>query len=129
LRAGASFSEYVAKYSEDPGSKRRAGSLGREIAFGEKGITPPYSEALFGIENVGEYSEVTDSPFGLHIIRLDGIEPAGYLQFDEVKDTIIEAIRSEQRQLAIREVRSRYLITDDAFIDGEAMDELFAPYK
>lgn len=129
LRAGASFSEYVAKYSDDPGSQRRGGSLGRWVSFGQRDITPPYSEALFEIEKVGDFSEVTDSPFGLHIIRLDGIRPSRYRSFDEVKDEIVSAIVKEQRQLATREVLARYLLTDDAFIDGQAMEELFAPYK
>jgi parvulin-like peptidyl-prolyl isomerase len=129
LREGASFAEYVEKYSEDPGSKQRAGSLGRWIRLGEKDITPPYSEALFEIDAVGGYSEVTDSPFGLHIIRLDGIRPSRYLEFDEVKDTIVRAILNERRQLAVREVRARYLLGDNAFIDGAAMERLFAPYK
>lgn len=129
LRAGADFGDYVERYSEDPGSKRRGGSLGRWVRFGEKNITPPYSEALFDIEEVGGYSEVTDSPFGLHIIRLDGVRPARYRDFEEVKDDILESIMRERRQLAVREVRARYLLGDDAFIDGPAMERLFAPYR
>jgi peptidyl-prolyl cis-trans isomerase C len=127
LRAGADFEEYVERYSDDPGSKARGGSLSKSIRRGEQDITPPYSEALFDIEEVGAYSEITDSQFGIHIIRLDGITPSGYKEYEEVKGEIYDDIVSEFTQLVGKLVSERYMITEDAFIDGKAMDELFAP--
>jgi parvulin-like peptidyl-prolyl isomerase len=129
LRNGADFAEYVERYSEDPGSKERDGSLDRWVRFGDPKITPPYSGALFDIEEVGGYSEVTDSQFGLHIIRLDGIQESGYADYEQVRQSIIKDLRAEFKTLAAKEVRARFQLTDDAFIDGEAMEELFAPYK
>jgi parvulin-like peptidyl-prolyl isomerase len=129
LRAGADFEAYVAEYSEDPGTAARGGSLDRWLRFGDPGVTPPYTEALFAVEEVGGYSEVTDSQFGLHIIRLDGIREAGYKTLDEVRVAIIEDLAKEYRQLATKAVRRRYDVSDDAFINGDAMEELFAPYK
>lgn len=129
LRAGANFEDYVEKYSQDPGSKRRSGSLDKWITLGDRLITPPYSGALFEIEQIGEYSEVTDSEFGVHIIRLDGIREAGYRSFEEVKEDIFRDILVEFQSLIAKQVNARYTITEDAFIDGRAMEELFAPYK
>jgi parvulin-like peptidyl-prolyl isomerase len=129
LRDGADFEEMVAEYSDDPGSKQRRGSLDRWIRFGEPSITPPYSEALFEIDEIGGYSEVTDSQFGVHIIRLDGIREGGYYPFEDVRDAIVKDIIAEYKALAANEIAVRYGISDDAFIDGEAMEELFAPYK
>lgn len=129
LRAGADFAALVAEHSEDRNSAARGGALDRSVIFGDTSITPPYTEALFEIEEVGGYSEVTDSEFGLHIIRLDGIEPAGYLSFEEVRGRILGDIVADFRALSSKEIRSRYHLSDDAFIDGEAMEELFAPYK
>lgn len=129
LRAGADFEAYVEQYSEDPGSSKRGGSLDRWIRLGDPQITPPYSGALFEIEEVGGYSEVTDSQFGLHIIRLDGIQESGYADFETVKPKIVNDLRAEYKTLAAKEVRARFNLTDDAFIDGDAMEELLAPYK
>jgi parvulin-like peptidyl-prolyl isomerase len=129
LRSGADFATMVATYSDDPGSKSRGGDLDRWISFGDPGITPPYSAALFEIDEIGEYSEITDSQFGIHIIRLDAIQAGGYYSFEEVRNDIVKDIVAEHKALAIKEINSRYSITDDAFIDGEAMEELFAPYK
>jgi len=129
LRAGADFEAYVAEYSEDPGSSKRGGSLDRWIRLGDPKITPPYSGALFEIEEIGGYSEVTDSQFGLHIIRLDGIQESGLADYETVKPKIVNDLRAEYRTLAAKEVRARFNLTDDAFIDGDAMEELMAPYK
>ena len=129
LRAGADFEDMVSEYSQDPGSKARGGSLDTWIRFGDPKYTPPYSEALFTIAEVGGYSEITDSQFGVHIIRLDGIREGGYYSFDEVKQKIYVDIAAEFRDLAAKNIAAKYNITDDAFIDGAAMEELFAPYK
>lgn len=129
LRSGADFEAMVEEYSNDPGSKKRKGSFNRFIKFGEKGVTPPYSEALFEIAEIGEYSEITDSEFGIHIIRLDDIEEGGYYDFETVKDAIYRDISAEFRLLASKEINGKYSITEEAFIDGQAMEELFAPYQ
>ena len=129
LRAGADFEAYVEQYSEDPGSSKRGGSLDRWIYLGDPKITPPYSGALFEIEEIGGYSEVTDSQFGLHIIRLDGIQESGYADFETVKPKIVNDLRAEYKTLASKDVRARFHLSDDAFIDGDAMEELLAPYK
>ncbi|EAQ95714.2 Parvulin-like peptidyl-prolyl isomerase [Congregibacter litoralis KT71] len=126
LRAGADFEAMVAEYSDDAGTRARKGSLGKYIRFGDPGITPPYSEALFEIENVGEYSEVTDSQFGVHIIRLDAVQESAYAEFDKVRDVIITEIKREFAGLARDEVRGRFSITDDLYINGELMEELLS---
>lgn len=129
LRNGADFEAMVEEYSGDPGSKARGGSLNTWMRFGDPQFTPPYSEALFAIDEVGGYSEVTDSQFGIHIIRLDGIKEGGYYEFEEVQQKIYQDILQEYRKLVAMEISAKYNITDDAFIDGDAMEELFAPYK
>ncbi|WOJ93434.1 peptidylprolyl isomerase [Congregibacter variabilis] len=129
LRNGADFEDMVAEYSDDPGSKARGGQLTSWMRFGEPGVTPPYTEALFEITNIGDYSEITDSQFGIHIIRLDGIQEGGYYSFEEVRNDIFKDIVAEYRSLATKDINARYGISDDAFIDGDAMEELFEPYK
>jgi parvulin-like peptidyl-prolyl isomerase len=118
----------VAEHSDDPGSKARNGSLNRWVSYGEVGISPPYTEALFEIEDIGAYSRVTDTQFGVHIIRLDDVQESYYRPYEDVREAILADVEREFRQRAARVNRARFNITDDIFIDGEAMDELFAPY-
>ncbi|MFK7831537.1 MAG: peptidylprolyl isomerase [Congregibacter sp.] len=129
LRAGAEWSASVAEHSDDPGSASRDGAISRSIALGDASISPPFSGALFDIAEIGEYSDVTDTQFGVHIIRLDGITPPYYREFEEVRDKIVSDILSERRTLASKEIRAKYHLDDDAFIDGAAMEELFEQYK
>lgn len=129
LRAGADFGTFVQQHSGDPGSKQRNGAIPTWMRFGDPGFTPPYSEALFTIEEVGGYAEITDSQFGIHIIRLDGIQEGGYYSFDEVKQKIFADIVGEYRQLAASEINSRYGLTDKAYVNGPAMEQLFEPYQ
>lgn len=128
LRGGADWDAMVAEHSDDVGSKARNGSLNRWVILGDPGITPPYTEALFEIDGIGGYSRVTDTQFGVHIIRLDGIEASYYRDFEEVREVILADVEREFRQRSARVLRSRYNLTDEAYINGEAMDELFAPY-
>lgn len=129
LRDGADFEAMVEEYSGDPGSREKGGKFDRWMRFGDPEVTPPYSEALFNIDEVGAYSEPTDSQFGVHIIRLDGIRDGGYLPFEDVRDKIASDIYNEYRTLAAKEYRASYMLSDDVFIDGEALEQLLAPYK
>jgi parvulin-like peptidyl-prolyl isomerase len=129
LRAGADFEAMVAEYSGDPASKERGGSIDRWATPSDPSLSPPYVGALFDIEEVGQYSEVTETQFGVHIIRLDGVRESTYKEFDEVKNEIYADLISQFQALATKSVRARFELSDDAFIDGAAMEKLFAPYK
>lgn len=66
IKQGASFEEMAKKYSEDPGSKAYGGDLG----FVKRGVFyPQFESAAFALE-VGELSEVIETPVGYHIIEL-----------------------------------------------------------
>lgn len=63
------FEELAIKFSQDPGSATKGGSLG---SFGRGAMVKPFEEAVFGMK-VGDISDVVESEFGYHIIRLDGV--------------------------------------------------------
>ncbi len=129
LRAGADFVEMVALHSDEPGAEKKQGKFNRWIAFGEEGVSPRYSQGVFSIEKVGEYSEVINSEFGLHIIRLDGIQEQSYKSFDEVKATIINEMETEYRRLAMKDFISQFQMTDEVILDEEAINAILEPYN
>lgn len=128
LNAGADFEEMVQQHSGDPGSKAKGGKFDRWISMADTDVTPPYLLGTFKIEKVGDYSELVHSQFGLHIIRLDGIQEKYFLPYDDVKDQIKGDLETEYRKLALKDYRAQFNISDDAYIDGDAMDGIFSKY-
>lgn len=129
LNQGEKFEDMVAQYSQDEGTKPKGGRMTVWMGRGEPQIAPPFLEGLFEIKEIGGYSTVVETQFGFHIIRLDNIQEAYYRPFDEVKAEIVSALEAEFEELSSKEFKTRYRLTDNVRIDGEAMEEIFAPYK
>ncbi len=66
------FAELAKQYSQDPGSKDKGGDLG---FFARGAMVKPFEEAVFKLKQ-GQLSDIVDSDFGFHIIKLTGIKPA-----------------------------------------------------
>ena len=67
LKKGDDFAELAKKYSEDPGSKDRGGDLGY---FSKGDMVPPFEKAAQALD-VGQVSDVVQTDFGYHIIRVE----------------------------------------------------------
>ncbi|HEU4598058.1 MAG TPA: peptidylprolyl isomerase [Pyrinomonadaceae bacterium] len=70
-RAGEDFSALAREFSTDPGSREQGGDLGW---FGRGVMVKPFEDTAFGLK-VGEISEVFESPFGFHIVKLEERRP------------------------------------------------------
>ncbi|PLY14733.1 MAG: hypothetical protein C0631_09415 [Sedimenticola sp.] len=82
---GVPFEDLVKEFSEDPSKHKNKGSLG----LLEKGnLVKSFEEAAFGLKNEGDISEVVESDFGYHVIKLLRRVPARERKFDEVRKEI-----------------------------------------
>ena len=75
------------------------------------------------------YSEVVESRFGLHIIRLDDIKPVTYKPESEVLPNLVEALEKKYKTLSERAFVRTLVLSEKAFIDDLAVSEILAPYK
>ena len=91
IKSGADFSEMAKEYSRDPGSADKGGDLG---FFGTGEMVPAFEESAYALKT-GDVSDLVESPFGYHIIKLVAIEGGESKSFDEVKDKITEAVQFE----------------------------------
>ena len=77
------FEELATKFSQDPGSATKAGDLG---SFGRGAMVKPFEDAVFSMK-VGQISDIVESEFGYHIIRLDGVSGTSS-SFESMKNQI-----------------------------------------
>ncbi len=97
LDAGEDFAALATELSEDPGSASSGGDLG----WNEAGVfVPEFEEALFALEEVGQYTAPVQSQFGYHIIRLEGLRGGDIAPFESARDDVLadlEERRSSER--------------------------------
>jgi len=107
IAAGEDFAALARTLSDDKESKDKGGNLGwHSLAETE----PSFGKAAFALQKVGEVSEPVSTPFGWHLIRLDGRRPANELSFDEAKPQILADLRTqyiaERRDAALNAIRN-----------------------
>ena len=72
LDAGAKFGDIALKYSDDRLTKEANGVIGL-ISRTDTALPPEFIEAAFSLEE-GETSEIVESRFGLHIIKINKVD-------------------------------------------------------
>ena len=93
LKAGKDFAEAAKANSQDPGSAPNGGDLG----YFEKGqMVPPFEQAAFAL-NAGEMSDVVETQFGYHIIKVAEKQNSRVVPLEEAKGQIEEYLTQQNR--------------------------------
>ena len=88
---GENFAALAMEHSACP-SKTKGGDLG---FFGREQMVAPFSEAAFALQP-GQVSDVVQTRFGYHLIRLTEKKEAQTMAFNDVKEAIATRLRQEQ---------------------------------
>ena len=94
VKGGADFAELAKQHSQDPGSGPRGGDLD----YFERGqMVGPFEEAAFALAP-GQTSELVETRFGYHIIRVADKQAARTIPLEEVRGRIEEYLRDQNRE-------------------------------
>ncbi len=97
-RSGEEFAELARQFSEDPETAAKGGDTG----FFHRGQrVPSFEQAAFQLKP-GEISDPLETPFGLHIIRLEERRQAYLLPLEQVRERLREHVRSERAEAAVQ---------------------------
>ncbi len=69
ILAGEDFATLARQYSDDQASGQKGGDLGY---FNRVRMVEPFADAAYELQNVGDVSDVVETPFGYHLIKLTG---------------------------------------------------------
>jgi len=113
---GEDFSGLAEAHSECPSGKEAGGSLGW-IARGT--TLPEFDNIVFGMD-IGEISDVVETPIGFHIIEKTDEDMGEPMTFDEVKERIRELLIHERKGKALSAYVAK--LRADAVIEDEFED-------
>jgi len=100
VQSGGDFATLARENSDDPGSKANGGDL----SWVSRGQTvPPFEEAGFALKP-GEVSDVVETQFGYHIIKLAELRPSSVMPYDEVAPRIEQFLGQQRLQEEIEAV-------------------------
>jgi len=98
VKDGEDFAKVATEVSEDS-SKDQGGSLG---LFGEGAMVKPFEEAAFKLEK-GQISDVVETRFGYHVIKVDDVVPPSKKELAEVETEIArQLVREDGQKLKAR---------------------------
>ena len=90
---GESFTALVKQYSEDPGSK----DTGGEYTFAKNHqMVPEFESAAFSLQKTNQISDVVETQYGYHIIKLLEKIPGGKVEFAKVAPQIKDYLTQKE---------------------------------
>lgn len=97
-RKGEDFATLAERYSEDPTARGAGGDLGD---FRRGQMVKSFEDAAFALKP-GQISDIVETEYGFHVIKLESYTPAGTAPLAEVSDKIRAALSAQKRDAAAK---------------------------
>ena len=94
VKAGKDFAALAKEHSQDPGSAVQGGDLG---FFQQGQMVGPFNDAAFSLKP-GTTSELVETQFGYHIIKVAEKQPARTIPLDEVRPQVEQFLENRNRE-------------------------------
>lgn len=102
VRKGEDFAKLATENSDDPGSKDKGGEY--DFFARGSGMVPEFEKAAFALKP-GEISDLVETQFGFHIIKLEERRAAPSPDADDkVRQQIVEKLKQEKLEARIEEI-------------------------
>ncbi|MCH2461008.1 MAG: peptidylprolyl isomerase, partial [Gemmatimonadetes bacterium] len=112
VSGGESFVDVARTFSQDIGSASNGGDLG---FFGRGEMVQPFEEAVLALE-LGEVSQIVETPMGLHLIQLDERRTQDF-------DDIASDFRTREQARSYITAESTFVVQLEERAQPEVMDE------
>jgi peptidyl-prolyl cis-trans isomerase C len=99
VKAGEDFTKLAAEYSDDPGTKSKGGELG---LFSKGSMVPAFEQAAFSLKP-GEVSDLVETEFGFHVIKVDEKKEAVSEPFESIKERVTKQVLREKQEAKVTE--------------------------
>ncbi|MBB1627732.1 peptidylprolyl isomerase [Achromobacter sp. UMC71] len=117
----ADFAALAKTYSQDSTTRAQGGDIGY-VPLAQ--LTPEMRPAIEQLK-AGEVSAPVQSAAGFHILKLVDLRAAGVTPFEQVKEELRAALRTQRQELAARAYLEGLLNAGTVSIDGAALNAAF----
>ena len=115
-KSNEDFEELIAEYGDDPGMEQRKD--GYNVSKGS-GFVKSFEEAALGLEKEGDISDLVETDYGYHILKLYEKKPEKIYSLEERKEEIIDYLEREYKSKKFQELLEKWMQSDkvEKFID------------
>lgn len=118
IRAGEPFEDIARSNSQDGGTARQGGDLGW-LSRGDY-PAPAVEEAIFAL-SPGGVSDIVESDFGLHIIRLEEVRSGGTPAFEAVANDVRDQFIDERESQSLLELEEQLA---DQLFESDTLEQI-----
>jgi peptidyl-prolyl cis-trans isomerase C len=97
LEQGEDFEALAKEYSEGP-----SGAKGGDLGYFSRGqMVPPFEEAVFALKS-GAVSDIVETRFGYHLIKVVDKKPVSMMSYEEIKDNLQQYMKQQKVQEQVK---------------------------